>query len=137
MIACNLVIGNMERSSEINFCTVRTNNGVVKGKLVEVPLKYPGEEEYAHNVPVESYLGIPYAQQPVGVRRFKQLEPVEPWEGDWDATEFRNSPIQVKSNLSISFNILYCRYRYIPNKPETTRVGAASGTQNINFTFCF
>ncbi|XP_049800950.1 esterase E4-like [Schistocerca nitens] len=34
-----------------------------------------------------SFRGVPYARPPVGERRFKPPEPVDPWEGVMDATE--------------------------------------------------
>lgn len=33
------------------------------------------------------FLGVPYAAPPVGVNRFKVPQPVEPWQGERDATE--------------------------------------------------
>ncbi|CAH2094933.1 unnamed protein product [Euphydryas editha] len=33
-----------------------------------------------------SFLGVPYAAQPIGERRFRELEPVEPWNDFYDAT---------------------------------------------------
>ncbi|XP_063895851.1 juvenile hormone esterase-like [Helicoverpa armigera] len=46
-------------------------------------LRLPGEydKEYA------SFRGIPYAQQPVGALRFKELQPVRPWPLHLDATQ--------------------------------------------------
>jgi para-nitrobenzyl esterase len=35
-----------------------------------------------------SWLGVPYARAPVGALRFRAPQPVEPWEGVRDATEF-------------------------------------------------
>ncbi|MCC4247526.1 MULTISPECIES: carboxylesterase/lipase family protein [Microbacterium] len=34
------------------------------------------------------FLGIPFAQAPVGARRFAAPQPVEPWDGELDATEY-------------------------------------------------
>ncbi|MBY5974198.1 carboxylesterase family protein [Ferrimonas balearica] len=36
----------------------------------------------------EAFLGLPYAQPPVGALRWKAPQPVEPWTGTYDATEF-------------------------------------------------
>ena len=40
------------------------------------------------------YLGIPYAEAPVGERRFKRAVPKAPWEGVYDAKEYGPIPLQ-------------------------------------------
>ena len=40
------------------------------------------------------YLGIPYAEPPVGVLRFKRSIPKTPWEGVFDAKDYGPSPVQ-------------------------------------------
>lgn len=45
------------------------------------------------------YLGIPYAEPPVGERRFKRSVPVEPWDGVFDAKEYGNAPIQLNNGV--------------------------------------
>ena len=40
------------------------------------------------------YLGIPYAQPPVGELRFKRARPAIPWEGIYDAKEYGSESIQ-------------------------------------------
>ena len=37
---------------------------------------------------VDRFLGIPYAQPPIGARRFRAPEPAAPWSGVRAATEF-------------------------------------------------
>lgn len=41
------------------------------------------------------YLGIPYAEAPVGKLRFKRSVPKKPWEDVWDAKEYGAIPIQL------------------------------------------
>ena len=40
------------------------------------------------------YLGIPYAESPIGPLRFKRSVPKTPWEGVFDAKDYGPSPIQ-------------------------------------------
>src|SRR5918997_2241305 len=43
---------------------------------------------------VHSWRGVPYAAPPVGARRLRAPQPVEPWEGVRDASRFGPVPIQ-------------------------------------------
>lgn len=43
---------------------------------------------------VRAFLGIRYAVPPVGARRFRPPEPVQPWDGTLEATRFAPAPIQ-------------------------------------------
>ena len=58
---------------------VKTTSGVVRG--------YEREGRI-------DYLGIPYAEPPVGPLRFKRSIPKTPWEGVFDAKDYGPSPIQ-------------------------------------------
>ena len=58
---------------------VKTTSGTVRG--------------YERDGLVE-YLGIPYAEPPVGPLRFKRSIPVTPWEGVFDAKDYGPAPIQ-------------------------------------------
>ncbi|KAM3959348.1 juvenile hormone esterase 1 [Aphomia sociella] len=40
----------------------------------------------ANGYPYASFRGVPYAKQPLGELRFKELQPAEPWDGLYDAT---------------------------------------------------
>ena len=42
----------------------------------------------------QSFRGLRYAQPPVDLLRFKQPVPINPWEGEYDATEFGPSAVQ-------------------------------------------
>ena len=45
------------------------------------------------------YLGIPYAEAPVGPLRFKRAVPKTPWEGVYDAKEYGNAPVQYNNGV--------------------------------------
>lgn len=57
---------------------VQTETGVVVGKIEALP----------HGKLVHEYLGIPYAEPPIGQLRFAAPKPVKPWSGTKDAREF-------------------------------------------------
>jgi para-nitrobenzyl esterase len=61
--------------------TVQTQNGLVKGVVNE-------------DLTVVSFKGVPYAAPPVGDLRWKEPQPVTPWEGVLDAAEFCSSCMQ-------------------------------------------
>lgn len=43
---------------------------------------------------VGKWLGIPYAEKPLGELRFRHAKPIEPWSGVVEATEYPKKPIQ-------------------------------------------
>ncbi|XP_070789555.1 cholinesterase-like [Pituophis catenifer annectens] len=59
---------------------VRTSSGPIKGKQVLVGLRS-----------VTAYLGIPYAEPPLGKLRFQKPLPHQPWKQTLEATSFGNS----------------------------------------------
>ena len=69
------------------FPVVQTDSGAVVGKVEKVP----------HGKSVREYLGIPYAEPPVGELRFVAPKPVKPWSGIKNATEFGASCVQLES----------------------------------------
>jgi para-nitrobenzyl esterase len=60
---------------------VRIDSGIIEGK----PAPEPG---------VRAFLGIPFAAPPVGDLRWREPQPVTPWEGVRPATEFGPRPMQ-------------------------------------------
>ncbi len=48
---------------------------------------------------VQVFRGIPYASAPVGHRRFRRPDPVEPWGGVLDAGKFGSAPMQSVSSI--------------------------------------
>ena len=57
---------------------IQTESGAVVGKTETLP----------HGKSVHEYLGIPYAEPPVGELRFAAPKPVKPWSEIKQATEF-------------------------------------------------
>ncbi|CAB3244715.1 unnamed protein product [Arctia plantaginis] len=66
---------------------VHVTEGILEGE--EVQNEYGGT--------FYSFKGVPYAQPPVGDLRFKAPQPLQPWTGVRDATEF--GPISYQFNL--------------------------------------
>ena len=86
---------------------VQTEFGAVVGKI----------EAVAHCETVYEYLGIPYAEPPVGELRFAAPKPAKPWSGIKEATEFGaecpQTPVPVpglvlteKGNVLLCFRLL-------------------------------
>jgi para-nitrobenzyl esterase len=53
-----------------------------------------GTIEETRRGPVQRFLGIPYAEPPVGANRFGAAKPSLGWDGEFAATAFGHSPIQ-------------------------------------------
>ncbi|XP_032111020.1 acetylcholinesterase isoform X3 [Sapajus apella] len=66
------------------------------GRLRGIRLKAPGG-------PVSAFLGIPFAEPPVGPRRFLPPEPKQPWPGVLDATTFQSVCYQYVDTLYPGF----------------------------------
>ena len=76
-----------ERDELYRSPVVQTDFGAVVGKVEKVP----------EGKAVREYLGIPYAEPPVGELRFVAPKPVKPWSGIKSATEFGASCVQLES----------------------------------------
>ncbi|XP_066290195.1 carboxylesterase 1C-like isoform X1 [Branchiostoma lanceolatum] len=77
---------------------VSTLSGQVRGTVRSAPA--------ISNKPVFTFLGIPFAAPPVGDLRFRPPEPVVPWEGVMDATEFGPSCPQDLARVRTLYNFL-------------------------------
>lgn len=82
VVACSIVFGlQLIRGDQDNPTSapiVETEAGAVMGKIESLPL---GKSAY-------EYLGIPYAEPPVGESRFADPKPAKPWSGIRDATSY-------------------------------------------------
>ena len=65
---------------------VNTENGRVRGIRYYLP---------SLNKAVDAYLGIPFAKPPVGHLRFRHPQPIDRWNGIYNATKLPNSCYQV------------------------------------------
>ena len=70
---------NQKEGEEVTL-QVKTQNGILKGF----------EEDG-----VKKFLGVPFAQAPVGELRWKAPQPVQPWEGVREAMWFGDDPMQL------------------------------------------
>ena len=67
-----------EGGQKLRSPVVQTDNGAVVGNAETLPL---GKSVY-------EYLGIPYAEAPIGDARFAAPQPVKPWSGTKETMEF-------------------------------------------------
>lgn len=81
-------------SQSENDLTVTTHLGRVRGIRMPVPDK-------GH---VIAFLGIPYAEPPLGKKRFRRAEPKEPWAGIFDASSYPNACFQYVDNSYPGFH---------------------------------
>ncbi|KAJ8256799.1 hypothetical protein COCON_G00189510 [Conger conger] len=72
--------------------TVLTEKGKVQGTRVPVP-----------GGSVVAFLGIPYAEPPVGDLRFRRPVPRKAWSGVWEANEFSSTCHQHRDNMFPGF----------------------------------
>lgn len=64
---------------------IHTRTGRVRGLRLPVP-----DHSY-----VTAFLGIPFAEPPVGKRRFRRAEPKRPWTGVYEAISYPNACYQI------------------------------------------
>ena len=69
-----------------NELIANTDKGRVRGLRYHIP---------SLGTAVDAFLGIPFAKPPVGHLRFKHPEPIERWDGTWNATRLPNSCYQM------------------------------------------
>ena len=80
VIACSAALCSCsEKNGEAVGLQVKTQYGVVEGFEADS---------------VKKFLGVPFAQAPVGDLRWKAPQPVQPWEGVREAKQFGADPMQ-------------------------------------------
>lgn len=57
--------------------------------------KIKGFETVVMKKEIRHFLGVPFAEPPVGERRFKPPEPKKPWSDELDTTRLANTCFQV------------------------------------------
>lgn len=72
------------KQTSVDPLIVKTESGLLKGKLLQ-----------SADQSVTAYLGIPYAQAPVGELRWQPPQNLSPWQGTKDATHFSNDCMQI------------------------------------------
>ncbi|KAK6055724.1 hypothetical protein COOONC_06771, partial [Cooperia oncophora] len=75
---------------------VNTSSGPVRGREY---LLHDGRA-------VDMYLGIPYAEPPVGTLRYKKPQPVKPWTEELNCVNFGPRSIQTDEYFAQFLNIL-------------------------------
>lgn len=84
VVLLSLIIPVCLSQSEADLI-VQTRTGRVRGVRLPVP-----DRSY-----VTSFLGIPFAEPPLGKRRFRPAEPKRPWTGVYEANAYPNACYQV------------------------------------------
>ncbi|XP_077985958.1 cholinesterase-like [Glandiceps talaboti] len=124
---------------------VETRSGMVKGKSITLPDER-GE--------VYAYLGIPFAEPPLGELRFRLPVPIASWEGVRDAVNYSNSCMQqrypklpglkgvamMNANTPVSEDCLYLNVWTASPRPNNASVmiwiyggGYIQGTASLDF----
>ena len=113
LAACGGADQSMEAPATIGEI-VQTKYGAVRGTTVTE----------LENVTAYIYRGIPYAAPPVGDLRWKAPQPVQPWEGVRDATEWPNRCPQGQSSMGSSSPISEdCLYLNVVTAAKTADEG--------------
>lgn len=101
---------------------VSTLNGKIKGDCYQVPVTYSNNKTVSYNV--FSWRGIPFAEKPLGSKRFMKPLPVNNWTNIKQATEWQSgcpqNPVPTFSLNKISEDCLYLNI-FAPNETYLNR----------------
>ena len=80
-----------ETTLDPSFVEIRINNGMIRGKRIQV-------EDHTNVREVNAFLGIRYAEAPIGEKRFKPPEAAKNWSGVADVTSYGANCYQWRDN---------------------------------------
>lgn len=94
---CHQMAQAVPAPGELGNVIVETEQGLVRGRIRNIV----GDDnsKSGGTAAVAEYLGIPFAQPPLGQGRFAPPRPPKTWEGVHDATQFKHNCIQGSMNM--------------------------------------
>ncbi|VDM78178.1 unnamed protein product [Strongylus vulgaris] len=97
-----------------NYVTVKTSYGVVQGRSVD----YGDDRSQLYYGQADIFLGIPYAQAPIGNLRFKRAVDPMPYNQIYDATYYRPKCPQLYAGDYVNEDCLYLNVFTPKVRPE-------------------
>ena len=105
-VTCAVLFGSKLAQAEIDDSqrspVVQTESGAVIGKIETLP----------HGKSVHEYLGIPFAEPPVGELRFTAPKPIKPWSGVKRVAEFGSACVQVVQSETLPGKVITGSSKY-------------------------
>jgi len=126
---CAVLLPSKITLAEVNekklSLVVQTESGAVVGKVETLP----------HGKTAHQYLGIPYAEPPVGDLRFADPKPVRPWSGTKQTTEYGASCMQsllpIPGAPTGNVYVSTCTCMYDDHRVEQSAAMPAFGSHRI------
>ncbi|XP_054162705.1 acetylcholinesterase-like [Oppia nitens] len=133
----SLLVVVISSSNNVNAVDINTTSGVVRGQTIHIQTKLLDAK-------IDQWLGIPYAEPPVGDLRFTYPVPYKPSKDVIDATKAKDSCMQTLSdvdrrlygNLTLSEDCLFINiWRQTPPSlpPTTTHVDSYDSLKPVMF----
>ncbi len=112
---CILFILNINLTLQFTFdqcCNIRvqdqqadTCNGPLQGQCYEIPISFSNSSSLKTNV--LSFKSIPFAEKPIGNRRFQDPAPIKNWHEIKNATIYPKACVQDQQSVETSEDCLY------------------------------
>uniref|UniRef100_A0A1B6CWD7 Carboxylesterase type B domain-containing protein n=2 Tax=Clastoptera arizonana TaxID=38151 RepID=A0A1B6CWD7_9HEMI len=99
----------------VDFVEVKVEEGILRGR--------EEQSDGLTSIKYFSFLGIPYAKHPIGDLRFKEPQPLDPWDGVRDALEEGSPSVQngmIPGDIQGSEDCLYLNV-YTPVHPHNIK----------------